>query len=126
MNRDLLPPTVAWEDGAVVLIDQRRLPKELRRVRLETVEEVADAIKDMTVRGAPAIGVAAALGLALAAYRSRSESREGLLREIWSARERLRSTRPTAFNLFWALERVMAKASSARGGVEEVREAAIS
>ncbi len=126
MKRHHLPPTVAWDDGSVVLIDQKSLPSDLKQVRLQDVTEVADAIEDMTVRGAPAIGVTAALGLALAAYKSRSEMREELIRELSSAKETIQATRPTAVNLFWALERVMRKAVSTDGTAEAVKQVVIS
>jgi methylthioribose-1-phosphate isomerase len=98
-------PTVAWEDGAVVMIDQRRLPHEEVYLRCREPREVAAAIRDMAIRGAPAIGVAAALGLALGA---RNSSNEGAaLRVEWDDLcAALASTRPTAVNLFWAIERM--------------------
>jgi methylthioribose-1-phosphate isomerase len=102
--------TVAWKDGAVVLIDQTKLPDRLVYVRLNDYKEVAKAIKTMIVRGAPAIGVAAAFGLSLAAIQSKSKTLTGLIAELDKASEILRSTRPTAVNLFWALERVMKRA----------------
>jgi methylthioribose-1-phosphate isomerase len=115
-------PTVTWEDGAVVMIDQRRLPAELRMLRCRDHLEVAAAIRDMAVRGAPAIGVAAAYGLALAA---RNAGGEGpALRAAWDeACSVLAATRPTAVNLFWAIER-MRKAFDARAqGGEPLRRA---
>ena len=100
-----LVPTVAWEDGAVVMIDQRRLPLEETFVRCRDHREVADAIKDMVIRGAPAIGVAAALGLALGARNTSSEG--GALRAEWDDMcAVMAATRPTAVNLFWAIERM--------------------
>jgi methylthioribose-1-phosphate isomerase len=98
-------PTVVWEDGTVVMIDQRRLPNEETFVRCRDHHEVAAAIKDMVIRGAPAIGVAAAFGLALGARNSASEG--GALREEWNDMcAVLAGTRPTAVNLFWAIERM--------------------
>jgi methylthioribose-1-phosphate isomerase len=98
-------PTVAWEDGAVVLVDQRLLPREEAYLRCRTHHEVAAAIRDMAVRGAPAIGVTAALGLALG---SRTTTSEGAaLRAEWDDMcATLAATRPTAVNLFWAIERM--------------------
>ncbi|MFQ5768872.1 MAG: S-methyl-5-thioribose-1-phosphate isomerase [Acidobacteriota bacterium] len=98
--------TLAWKDGAVVLLDQRRLPAEEIYLTLRTPREVADAIRAMAVRGAPAIGVTAAMGLALGAAglagRSRQEFRQGFedLCEMFAA------TRPTAVNLFLAIQRM--------------------
>jgi len=98
-------PTVGFEDGAVVLIDQRLLPGEEVYVRCGNAVEVAKAIKDMAIRGAPAIGVAAAFGIALCAHRSSAEG-EALRSEIEAACATLGATRPTAVNLFWAIDRM--------------------
>jgi methylthioribose-1-phosphate isomerase len=98
-------PTVAWEDGVVVMIDQRRLPREEAFVRCRSYGEVAAAIRDMAIRGAPAIGVAAALGLALGVHTTPSEG--GALRREWDDMcAAMAATRPTAVNLFWAIERM--------------------
>jgi methylthioribose-1-phosphate isomerase len=100
-----LVPTVAWENGVVVMIDQRRLPAEQSLLRCRDHHEVATAIRDMAIRGAPAIGVAAALGLALGASLTRAEG--AALRAEWSDMcATLADTRPTAVNLFWAIERM--------------------
>jgi len=102
--------TVFWEDGALRLIDQRALPERFEVLRLTRHAEVADAIRTMAVRGAPAIGVTAAFGMALAARETAEQCgtdcevfRAGLDR----AADLLRGTRPTAVNLFWAVERVL-------------------
>ncbi len=120
----MLDETVRWEDGVVVLIDQTKLPTRLEYVRCRTVSRVARAIRTMEVRGAPAIGVTAALGIALAAYRSRAGTREEIIREIRKAADLLKSTRPTAVNLFWAVDRVVGRALNGRT-VEEVRKLAV-
>jgi len=99
--------TVFWQDGMVCMIDQRRIPLEFGIVRYDTVEGVADAIRTMVVRGAPAIGAAAAFGLAVAGYQSRAGTVEALLADLRAARDVLARSRPTAVNLFWALDRVM-------------------
>ncbi len=115
-------PTVAWEDGTVVMIDQRRLPNEEVFVRCRTYTEVAAAIRDMVIRGAPAIGVAAAFGLALGVRRTGSEG--DALRGEWDEICRgLAATRPTAVNLFWAIARMRVRfdALAAEGG-ERLRE----
>ncbi len=98
-------PTVALEDDAVVMIDQRLLPEREVYVRCRDHREVARAIKDMVIRGAPAIGVAAAMGLALGVRRSAAEG-EALRKELEAMAGELAATRPTAVNLFWALERM--------------------
>jgi len=100
-----LIPTVSWEDGVVVMVDQRRLPTEEVYVRCHDHREVAAAIKDMVIRGAPAIGVAAALGVALGVRVSPAEG-EQLGRELDRICEELGAARPTAVNLFWAIERM--------------------
>jgi methylthioribose-1-phosphate isomerase len=92
------------------LIDQTKLPNKLVYVRCKNYKEVANAIKNLVVRGAPAIGITAALGLALAAIHSKAESLSQLLADLDTAMKILQSTRPTAVNLFWALKRVMQKA----------------
>jgi methylthioribose-1-phosphate isomerase len=98
-------PTVAWDEGAVVMVDQRLLPGELSFLRCRDHHEVADGIRGMAVRGAPAIGVAAAMGLALAARNARCEGEP--LRLAWDeACATLAGTRPTAVNLFWAIDRM--------------------
>ena len=106
--------TVWWEEGRVRMIDQTRLPEELVILELDSDEAVAEAIRSMRVRGAPAIGVAAALGLALAARAARSEPLEPFQRRLAEAAERLRGTRPTAVNLFWALDRLLSVAEEER------------
>jgi methylthioribose-1-phosphate isomerase len=97
--------TVAWEDEAVVLIDQRRLPQEESYLRCRRPDEVATAIRDMAVRGAPAIGVSAALGIAMGVRGSAAQG-ESLRPEFEAVCEQMRATRPTAVNLFWAIERM--------------------
>lgn len=101
-----VPPTVTWSEvggGSVRMIDQTRLPEELVILECREVECVAQAIERLSVRGAPAIGCAAALGMALAAYRSAATEPDALRADLRAARERLAATRPTAVNLFWAL-----------------------
>ena len=112
--------TIAWRDGVVEILDQRRLPHAVKYLRLKSARQVAKAIRDMAIRGAPAIGVAAAMGLALTAYRSKTKNREKLLEKLRESYEVLRASRPTAVNLFWALDRVMRIAESSKDA-EEVR-----
>lgn len=124
-NLDLLL-TVEWKDGtgAVVMIDQTKLPNKLAYVKCADHHQVADAIKKLVVRGAPAIGVSAALGLALAAQNSKAKTLSELMAELDAASKELRATRPTAVNLFWALERVMGKAKRAKA-LEDARKAVL-
>ena len=105
--------TVTWERDSVKMIDQTSLPSRLAFVSYTKPSEVADAIRTMTVRGAPAIGVAAAMGVALAAVRSNAHTKEELIKELDTASALLRSTRPTAVNLFWGIDRVLSKAEAA-------------
>jgi methylthioribose-1-phosphate isomerase len=99
-------PTIEWRGDHAVMIDQRRLPGEEIYIECRDVESVARAIETMIIRGAPAIGVAAAYGVALGALAVKDPGRTEI--EIGAALERLRRTRPTARNLFWALERMKA------------------
>jgi methylthioribose-1-phosphate isomerase len=99
--------TLTWKDDAVVLIDQTKLPNKLVYRTFRDYNDVARAIKKLMVRGAPAIGVAGAMGLALACIRSRANSKSDLVIELQHAYDVLRLTRPTAINLLWALERIM-------------------
>ncbi|MEM1947841.1 MAG: S-methyl-5-thioribose-1-phosphate isomerase [Candidatus Caldarchaeum sp.] len=114
--------TIRWDEKRreIVLLDQRVLPARVKYLRCRSVKEVAFAIKDMAVRGAPAIGVTAAFGMALAALKSRAKTREALLKELEKARKILAATRPTAVNLFWALDRIMKKAESVQGLPSEI------
>jgi len=112
--------SIWWSRGSVVIIDQRLLPKRLKYLRIRTAKEMAKAIKDMAIRGAPAIGVAAAMGLALTAYRCKARNREVFLKRLRRSAEVLRATRPTAVNLFWAIERIM-KIAEESETVEEIR-----
>ncbi len=114
--------TIEWRDGAVATIDQTVLPDREVWIELRDTGEVASALKEMKMRGAPLIGVAAAYGLALTAYHSNAGSTEDLLQELEESAEALRKTRPTAVNLFWAVERILNKAKETRGGVQKLRE----
>ncbi|MFQ5720264.1 MAG: S-methyl-5-thioribose-1-phosphate isomerase [Acidobacteriota bacterium] len=97
--------TLAWRDGAVVLLDQRRLPGEEIYLTLRTPEEVADAIRSMVVRGAPAIGITAAMGLALGASRLEVKTMDEFAERLGDLCELFAATRPTAVNLFGAIKR---------------------
>jgi len=100
--------TIEWDpNGTVKMIDQRKLPLEFVVVEFDDYHDVAHSIKEMYIRGAPAIGAAAAFGLALAARQSRATSREDLLNDLETAAGVIRATRPTAVNLFWATDRIL-------------------
>ncbi len=105
--------TIEWDHGRVRMIDQRRLPDELVVVEFDDYRGVAEAIHNMTIRGAPAIGAAAAFGLALAAQRSSATTSQALVADLQEAARVLRATRPTAVNLAWALERMLERVRTA-------------
>jgi methylthioribose-1-phosphate isomerase len=99
-------PTIAYEDDVVVMVDQRKLPSAEVYVRCKTAMEVAKAIKTMVIRGAPAIGVAAAMGIALGLQRSTATGTRQFAAEFQKTCDLMAATRPTAVNLFWAIERM--------------------
>ncbi|MFH0910768.1 MAG: S-methyl-5-thioribose-1-phosphate isomerase [Planctomycetota bacterium] len=107
-------PTIAWRDGAVRAIDQTRLPNELRVVTLRTAGAMWSAIRRLTIRGAPAIGIAGAFGVVLGVRRSRAKTWPAFRRALLRVARRLATARPTAVNLFWALDRMMACAEAHR------------
>jgi len=99
-------PTIARDNDTVVMIDQRKLPAQEIYVRCRTAAEVAKAIKTMVIRGAPAIGVAAALGIALGMRRSTVTGTQKFAAEFYKVCDLMAGTRPTAVNLFWAIDRM--------------------
>lgn len=116
--------TVAWDNGVVKMIDQRLLPAVFEVVEFTDYRDVARAIKDMYIRGAPAIGAAAAFGMALAVRQSSATDRVALLRDLEAAADVLRQARPTAVNLFWAVDRMLRVASDENlASVDDVRDA---
>src|ERR671932_2103457 len=114
--------TVEWTDEGVRMLDQRLLPTEEKYLMLRSYEEVADAIKKMVVRGAPAIGVSAAMGLALGAKQAVGTSVADLEYDFDYMCDVMSKTRPTAVNLFWAIERMRAAFSRAKAETEDVEE----
>jgi len=107
--------TIEWKDGTVITIDQSKLPNETLFLKLKDCRQVASAIREMKMRGAPLLGAAAAYGLALSAFHSTAANREGLMEEMEESAEMLRKTRPTAVNLFWAIDRIIEKARRTAG-----------
>ena len=104
--------TVEWKNDKVIMIDQTKLPNDLVFVEYDNFNQVANAIKTLVVRGAPAIGVSGAFGLALAVLQSKATSKEELLTDLEAARKILFATRPTAVNLGWGLEQIMSVAKT--------------
>jgi methylthioribose-1-phosphate isomerase len=117
--------TVFWKDNQLKMIDQRILPGRFEVLSYKDHKSVAQAITDMVVRGAPAIGAAAAFGLALAGFESASSSTGNLLADLRAASDILKSARPTAVNLAWAVDRVMRVAYSVKGSVDDLRVAVL-
>src|ERR1700688_3148469 len=102
--------TIQWTDSGVVMIDQTKLPRQEVYVTCKDYREVADAIRNMIIRGAPAIGVAAAMGVALGMQQAETET------EFDEICDTLARTRPTAVNLFWAIERMRGRYQALRSG----------
>jgi len=118
-------PTIAREGDIVVMIDQRKLPAQEIYVRCKTAAEVARAIKTMVIRGAPAIGVAAAMGIAIGMRNSKATGTQKFAAEFHKICELMAATRPTAVNLFWAIERmkrVFADAAQAGASVDQIKD----
>jgi methylthioribose-1-phosphate isomerase len=118
MNSPVYP--VRWQDNRVLLIDQNRLPNEHTYVEISRVADMAEAISTMIVRGAPAIGVAAAYGMYLGAREIKATDREEFLGKLTEIGKTLRATRPTAVNLFWAIDQMELTARNSTGIVAEI------
>src|SRR2546427_11320633 len=117
-------PTIEWNDDLVVMIDQRKLPASEIYVKCKTANDVAKAIKTMVIRGAPAIGVAAAMGIALGMRRSAASGTKQFTTEFQKTCDLMAATRPTAVNLLWAIERmkkVFAEAAQGGCSVDEIK-----
>jgi methylthioribose-1-phosphate isomerase len=118
-------PTIEWKDNAVVMIDQRKLPASEIYVTCKSAAEVAKAIKTMVIRGAPAIGVAAAMGIALGMRRSSATGTRQFTTEFQKLCDLMAATRPTAVNLFWAIEQMkkaFARAAQDGASVDELKQ----
>ena len=116
--------TVEWKNNKVVMIDQTKLPNYLVFVEYDDYNQVADAIRTLVVRGAPAIGVSGAFGLALAALQSKAITKDQLISDLEKARKILFETRPTAINLKWGLDKIM-KVANFGNTVEQIKESII-
>ena len=116
--------TVEWINNKVIMIDQTKLPNQLVFVKYDDYNQVADAIRTLIVRGAPAIGVSGAFGLALAGLQSKATTKDQLILDLEKARKILYETRPTAVNLKWGLDKIMNVANSGTT-VEQIKESVI-
>jgi methylthioribose-1-phosphate isomerase len=114
---------IVWQVDRALLIDQTRLPNEYALVEISRCDDMAHAIKTMIVRGAPAIGVAAAYGMYLGAREIMTADREHFLSQLETVAEQLRVTRPTAVNLFWAIEQMLRTARHTLGSVDYLKQA---
>jgi len=117
--------TVEWKDNSVIMIDQTKLPNSLEYVTYTDYNQVANAIRTLVVRGAPAIGVSGAFGLALAALQSNAKEKDQLIQDLKTAKKILFETRPTAVNLSWGLDKIMKIAEQCKT-VSEIRDNVIS
>src|SRR4029453_3277228 len=106
LNTETMLPTIDWQGDVIVMVDQRKLPAQEVYVRCRTAQEVARAIRTMVIRGAPAIGVAAAMGIALGMRKSTAKGTRQYAVDFQKTCDMMASTRPTAVNLFWAIERM--------------------
>ena len=116
--------TIEWKNNEVIMIDQTKLPNELVYVKFTDYNDVAEAIRTLVVRGAPAIGVSGAFGMALAVLQSKAETKEELLSDLEKAQKILFMTRPTAVNLVWGLEQIM-KVAKENDSVDEIKKSII-
>ena len=116
--------TVEWKDKSVVMIDQTKLPDELIFVTYTDYNDVANAIRTLVIRGAPAIGVAGAFGLALAALQSKATTKEDMIKDLEQAKKILFETRPTAVNLAWGLNKMMNVAKNCQN-IDEIKESIV-
>jgi len=112
--------TIEWKNNSVIMIDQTKLPNSLEYVTYTDYNQVADAIRTLVVRGAPAIGISGAFGLALAVLQSDAKEKDQLIQDLETAQKILLKTRPTAVNLAWGLEKIMSVAKSEKT-TEQIR-----
>jgi len=113
--------TIEWKNNKVIMIDQTKLPNEEVYLECQTYEDVADAIKRMVIRGAPAIGVAAAMGIALGAIMIKTSDRDRFFGEVNKITDVILATRPTAVNLFWAGKRMLRVLNEQEGDIEGIK-----
>ncbi len=116
---------IKWQNGIVITPDQTKLPLQEVTLEIKSVEQMAEAIKTLRVRGAPLLGAAAGFGVAVAAYNSKAKTPTQLLTELEAAGTLIKRQRPTAVNLFWGVDRVLAKAKSTSSSADAIRAAVI-
>jgi methylthioribose-1-phosphate isomerase len=112
--------TIEWHAGKITTIDQTRLPNETIMIEMEDCREVAEAIRQMKIRGAPLLGVATAFGLALTAQNSKAKTKKSLISELERSARILKKTRPTAVNLFWGIDRILNRAKESSENVQRI------
>ena len=115
-------PTVEWKDGVVRILDQSRLPDQVEFVDCRDYETVGIAIKELWVRGAPAIGITAAMGVALGAQAVKAQDYDAFSKAVLAIADHLAATRPTAINLFWAIARMKRRLESRPGNLSTWKE----
>ena len=112
---------IKWQNGTVITPDQTKLPLQEVTLEIQTVEQMAEAIKNLRVRGAPLLGAAAAFAIAIAAYHSNAKTPLQLISELEYAGNTIKKQRPTAVNLFWGIDRVLKKAKTIQDNIEEIK-----
>ncbi len=112
---------IKWQNGTVITPDQTKLPLQEVTLEIKSVEQMAEAIKMLRVRGAPLLGAAGGFGVAIAAHNSAAKTAEQFYKEIEAAGTLIKRQRPTAVNLFWGVDRVLSKAKASSGGVEQLK-----
>src|SRR5436309_543904 len=124
-DQEAVLQTVTWKGGKVRLIDQTALPERLTHIELSDWRDVAQAIRTMVVRGAPAIGCTAALGMALGARGIIAENRDSFYKRMEQIAETFRASRPTAVNLFWAIDRMLGVVENTDGNIVDIKDALV-
>ncbi len=116
---------IKWQNGTVITPDQTKLPLQEVTLEIKSVEQMAEAIKTLRVRGAPLLGAAAGFGVAIAAYHSKAKTSAQFLAELEAAGTLIKRQRPTAVNLFWGVDRVLNKAKATQGTIDQLKAAVI-
>jgi methylthioribose-1-phosphate isomerase len=117
--------TVKWDKNRVFIIDQTKLPEKLIYIQCLDYKDIVKAIKNMLIRGAPAIGIAAAMGIVLAVNKSQAKNKKDLLKDIEKIEQELIEIRPTAVNLQWAVNRITKKIKMLKGSIKDIKKSLI-